>query len=84
LTEETHLTPHVRASAASLGTRVTGSFDGTRIGGGAFDRLKAGESAGKTPKQAQISLKGLWKILSSQQARQATYPLGGRVSSIWG
>jgi len=43
---------------------VTGSFDGTRIGEGAFDWLKAGESAGKTAKQAEIGVGKLPKILS--------------------
>jgi hypothetical protein len=43
---------------------VTGSFDGTRIGEGALDWLKSGESAGKTAKQAEIGLRELPKILS--------------------
>jgi hypothetical protein len=43
---------------------VTGSFDGTRIGEGALDWLKVGESAGKSAKQAEIGINELSKILS--------------------
>jgi len=72
LTEEPHLTPLVRASAGFLTSRVTGSFDGTKIGGGALDWLNVGESAGKTAKQAEIALCELSKILSSRQATRPT------------
>jgi hypothetical protein len=46
---------------------VTGSFDATRIGSGALVRLKAGESAGNTAKQAEIGLNELPKTLSIGQ-----------------
>jgi hypothetical protein len=64
---------------------VTGSFDGTRIGEGAFDWLKAGESAGKTAKQAEIGVGKLPKILSIRPAvpdRPATH--SGGLSLILG
>jgi hypothetical protein len=75
LTEEPHLTPHVRASAGSLASRVTGSFDRARIGGGALDWLKAGESADEIAKQAEIAFSKLPTILSSRKlSRPADTP----------
>jgi hypothetical protein len=50
---------------------VTGSFDATRIGSGALDWLKAGESAGNTPKHAEIGLGELPKILSIRRMAPA-------------
>ncbi|MCP4617980.1 MAG: hypothetical protein GY844_16295 [Bradyrhizobium sp.] len=52
-------------------SRVTGSFDRTRIGGGALDWLNVGESAGKAVKQAEIAVFEMSKILSSRQANPA-------------
>jgi hypothetical protein len=54
---------------------VTGSFDGTKIGGGALDWLNVGESAGKTAKQAEIALCELSKILSSRQVPDRLIPI---------
>jgi len=62
---------HRRASQPS---RVTGSFDGTRIGEGDWDRLKAGESAGESAKQAEISIGELPAILSIAGMRTRVAP----------
>jgi hypothetical protein len=84
LTEQPHLTPHVRASAGLLTSRATGSFDATRIDSGALDWLKAGESAGNTPKHAEIGLSELPKILSSDRWRRPINHPSGKLSLIRG
>jgi hypothetical protein len=54
---------------------VTGSFDRARIGGGALDWLKAGESADEIAKQAEIAFSKLPTILSSRKlSRPADTP----------
>jgi hypothetical protein len=63
VTENAHLTPHVRASTRPVGLHVTGSFREAMMGGRAFILLKTGRKGRKSRNQAEIRLANLLKIL---------------------
>jgi hypothetical protein len=63
MTEKTHLTPLVRASARPVDLLVTGSFAGQRMTGAAFIRLNGGRLNLATAKQTKMTVANLLKIL---------------------